>query len=115
MLQCPSRQKGYPGMSGPITIKDFPGRRVDAFLKETGRLPGEITFEQIERALDAGKLEMVRPWGDWVKVRRRGRTVKAGGYVRTEVFMENQVEACVSSYAAKFDYPGIMAQTPQAI
>lgn len=65
-----------------------------------------MTFEQIEKALDAGKLEMMRPWGDYVRVRRREVTRVSGPYKRIEIFMENQVMACISTTAAKFNWNG---------
>lgn len=35
-----------------------------------------MTLEQAESALNAGRLQMQRPWGDWVTVRRRGASTK---------------------------------------
>lgn len=62
---------------------------------------GPVTFEQIEAALDARKLEMMRPWGDWVPVRRRGNTVRSGrANFILPVFMEHDVEASISSHGA---------------
>lgn len=64
------------------------------------------TFADIERALDAGKLEMMRPWGDWVPVRRHGRTVQASRTIRhLEVWMENEVEALISSNEEQYGFP----------
>lgn len=66
-----------------------------------------LTFEAIEAALDAGKLEMIRPWGDWVKVRRRAPTANANGGRIIHVWMENQVEASVSTESAKVGFPDV--------
>lgn len=66
------------------------------------------TFEEIERALDAGKLEMMRPWGDWVPVRRRGSSAKQSAtYTIIPVFMENEVEASITSDGAKLGFPDV--------
>lgn len=65
------------------------------------------TFEEIEAALDAGKLEMIRPWGDWVRVRRMGRTINAGKHRRLNVYMEKEVEAYVSTESAAIGYPDV--------
>lgn len=66
-----------------------------------------ITFDQIEAALKAGKVEMQRPWGDWVPVRRRGVTEWSGDYGRLPVFMENQVESTISTEGAKVGFHGV--------
>ena len=53
------------------------------------------TFDQIERALDAGELMMKCPCGDYVRARRRDHTAKTQSGRIIPVFMENQVEASI--------------------
>ncbi len=65
------------------------------------------TFDEIERAIDAGKAQMVRPWGDWVHIRRRARTVKAGSHRVIPVYMENEVEANISTDPARIGFPDV--------
>lgn len=66
------------------------------------------TFEQIEAELDAGHLEMVRPWGDWVPVRRRAATINGGGNYRIiPVYMEGFVEASITNASAQLGYPDV--------
>jgi len=58
-----------------------------------------MTFTEAERALDAGRLEMATPWGDWVLARRNGRTNKRAGrqHLSIEILMEAQVAARLST------------------
>jgi hypothetical protein len=67
-----------------------------------------LTFEKIEAALDAGKVQMKRPWGDWVPVTRRGSTKKHAARLRLlHVWMENDVEAAISTNGAKLGFPDV--------
>lgn len=73
-----------------------------------------MTFDEAERALDAGKLEMQRPWGDYVPVRRRYRTTLSGISGRSgtrwrmiEVWMEAEVVASISEAWDGIDQPGL--------
>lgn len=65
-----------------------------------------ITFSDIETALAIGKVEMKRPWGDWVPVRRRGRTINTQTEKRIPVYLEN-VEGAISTASAAFGYPDV--------
>lgn len=65
-----------------------------------------MTFEQIEAALDAGKLEKMRPWGDFVRVRRREATRVSKLHRTIEIYMENKVEACISTAEQKLGWHG---------
>lgn len=70
----------------------------------------KITFVQIVAALDAGKLEMQRPWGDWVPVRRRNKKHhRAKG--RLDVWMENQVEANIFATGEADGFPDVRIVT----
>jgi hypothetical protein len=71
-----------------------------------------MNFAEAERALDAGTLEMQRPWGDWVPVRRAGSTklqakanYKPWRYV--EVWMEAEVISAISEAWDRFNQPHI--------
>lgn len=55
-----------------------------------------MTRSDVERALDAGKLEMQRPQGDWVPIRRRGRTIRTNHGWTVPVWMEAEVEANIT-------------------
>lgn len=49
-----------------------------------------------EKYLDAGRLEMQRPWGDYVPIRRKSNTRRfATGYF-IPVFMEAQIESNIT-------------------
>lgn len=53
-----------------------------------------MTLNDAERLLDSGKLQMRRPWGDYVPIRRR-RATKMRGSGRAmiiPVFMEMEVK-----------------------
>lgn len=69
----------------------------------------KLTREQIVAALDAGHLEMIRPQGDWVRVRRRRNIVSSrerrAGYL--SVWMEGAVEAVISRADERDGFPGI--------
>jgi hypothetical protein len=72
-----------------------------------------MTLAEIERALDAGKLQMMRPWGDWVTVRRRSDvTASHAGYV--PIYMENQVEACIAPSDERMGFPLLRIVRKQA-
>lgn len=49
---------------------------------------------------------MIRPWGDYVRVSRREATRVSPHGKTIEIFMENQVEANISSTAEKFKFHG---------
>lgn len=71
-----------------------------------------LTFAEIEKALDAGKLEMVQPWGAWVIVRRRAKTkIHRNGRGQEgrniPVWMENEVEAFITTESAQLGYPDV--------
>lgn len=70
-----------------------------------------MTFAEIAAALDAGKLEMRRPHGDWILVRRRKPTRSGeGGVARPDricVWMEGQVQACIHASEQRFGFSGI--------
>lgn len=66
-----------------------------------------LTFSQIEAALAAGNLEMQRPWGDWVPVRRRAVNERAKDHILVPVYMENEVEGTISTNTAQWGFPGI--------
>jgi len=57
-----------------------------------------MTFNEAERALDAGTLEMMRPWKDWVAVRRKTRTYRywRNGWRYCDVHMEASVIGNIS-------------------
>ena len=58
--------------------------------------------------LDAGKLEMQRPWGDWVPVRRREANNKFSGKLTgIPVFMERQAESAITIGMANTGFIGV--------
>lgn len=66
-----------------------------------------LTFLAVEAALDAGKLEMITPWGAWVRVRPRLLRDRKQSAPILHVFMENQVEATISPLGEKIGYPDL--------
>lgn len=65
-----------------------------------------MTLEEANTLLDQGKLEMMRPQGDFVPVTRRGPSAKAvrarGGHIISiPVYMENEVEAAITKSVLK--------------
>lgn len=58
-----------------------------------------MTRNEIIAAIEAGRIEMQRPWGDWVAVRMRYHGASAcGDFARglVPVFMEAFVEASIN-------------------
>lgn len=69
-----------------------------------------MTFDQAMTALDAGKLEMMRPWGDWVRVRRRpserlGPASNGTRWRMVDVWMEAEVVSLISEASDRFGQP----------
>lgn len=65
-----------------------------------------FTFSQLDAALDHGEVQMIRPQGDWVTVRRAGRT-KQARYRYIPVIMENNVSTCISEASEGRGFPGV--------
>lgn len=61
----------------------------------------KLTFSQVIHALDAGRLEMKRPQGDWVRCRRAAKTYNR----RVKAYMENMVETYIDQRLERFGYP----------
>lgn len=61
------------------------------------------TLAEAERALDAGSLMMMRPWGDYVYCRRRRKRPK--GDPRVQIYMEAFVEASFSTHDERLGFP----------
>lgn len=71
------------------------------------KLSKSTSLVEISRLVDAGKLEMRRPGGDYVPIRRRcaDRTHGRGNITAVEIFMEAQVEASITSHQRALGYP----------
>lgn len=62
-----------------------------------------MLIAEAEKLLDAGSLEMLRPWGDYVPMRRRGNTFKRGlAGPGIPVFMEAEVSTNITSACLRF-------------
>ena len=67
-----------------------------------------MTFDDVEQAIDGGRCEMQRPWGDWVRVRRAGPSRHRGhGHVTIPLYMENDVEAFITTRQERHGFPGV--------
>lgn len=64
-----------------------------------------LTREQVISALDSGTLLMMRPWGDYVPVRRRRKTKRGGNRnAIVQLWMERAVEAAITQADEKFGF-----------
>ncbi len=68
-------------------------------------MPGP-TFQQIEAALDTGELLMLRPHGDYVYARRRGKTFCTVAGLCIPVWMEAEVQCTIASHDLKAGFKG---------
>lgn len=64
-----------------------------------------MTQEQVEAALDAGKVEIKRPQGDWVRARRHGPTIYVSPVNwRIPVRLENQVVGSITASDERYGF-----------